>query len=454
MMSNNSTLSQSGRIHSLRSCFPETKSADYSNGESTLSQSGRSHSLQSCFPETKSADYSNGKSPEDNYVSIGIERSSDDINHKESTSLKLKQLSNRGVTTISRSGRNHSFRSCFPEMKSAEGSGCKSPEDNDVSIRVEQYFDDINYKESTPPQKTDDDISSASSSGKPSVASVPSEMNAPFLSIFDTQKLLQHHPNASTVLQAGGNDADVGLNRSTRLVCNSYSSISRGTNFDAVTHMEDSFTTFQLGTMPYSGVFSGEIRDSGLRTYVFLYLAALKGDWEIAKEFLYLNPQAVRAKITRGSETALHIAAGARHTRFVEELVKLMRPEDLAVQNKVGNTALCFAAASGIRKIAEVMVNKNKELPSIRGSKGALPVYMATLLGHKDMVRYLYSVTDEKVVAEEDRIGLLIAAITANLLVDVLINTTLDFSSLRKSRVKALWLMSSGELILKMKPSR
>ncbi|XP_057510231.1 uncharacterized protein LOC130792705 [Actinidia eriantha] len=342
MMSNNSTLSQSGRIHSLRSCFPETKSADYSNGKSTLS----------------------------------------------------------------RSGRNHSLRSCFPEMKSAEGSGCKSPEDNDVSIRVEQYFDDINYKESTPPQKADDDISSASSSGKPSVASVPSEMNAPFPSIFDTQKPLQNHPNASTVLQAGGNDADVGLNRS----------ISQGTNFDAVTHMEDSFTTFQLGTMPYSGVFSGEIRDSGLRTYVFLYLAALKGDWEIAQEFLYLNPQAVRAKITRGSETALHIAAGARHTRFVEELVKLMRPEDLAVQNKVGNTALCFAAASGIRKIAEVMVNKNKELPSIRGSKGALPVYMATLLGHKDMVRYLYSVTNEEVVAEEDRIGLLIAAITANLL--------------------------------------
>ena len=111
----------------------------------------------------------------------------------------------------------------------------------------------------------------------------------------------------------------------------------------------------------------------------------------------------------------LHIAAGARHTRFVEELVKLMRPEDLTVQNKVGNTALCFAAASGIRKIAEVMVNKNKELPSIRGSKGALPMYMATLLGHKDMVRYLYSVTDEEVVTEEDRIGLLIAAITANL---------------------------------------
>ncbi|GFS44995.1 hypothetical protein Acr_00g0093490 [Actinidia rufa] len=304
-------------------------------------------------------------------------------------------------------------------MKSAEGSGRKSPEDNDVSISIEQTFDDTSYKESNSPQKADDDISPASPSGNPSVASVPSEMNAPFLSISDTPKstipMLQIDSNASTLPQAGGSDTDVSLNQSMRQVGNGYSSMCQGTNCDAEIHMEDSFTSFQLGTMPYSGVISGEIRGTGLRTYVVLYLAALKGDWEIAKEFLNVNPQAACARITRGSETALHIAAGARHTRFVEELVKLMRSEDLAVQNKVGNTALCFAAASGIRKIAEVMVNKNNKLPSIRGSKGALPIYMATLLGHKDMVWYLYSVTAGEGVTEEDRISLLIASITANL---------------------------------------
>ena len=160
--------------------------------------------------------------------------------------------------------------------------------------------------------------------------------------------------------------------------------------------------------------FAGEIRTCGLRSYVVLYLAALRGDWEIAREFLDSNPVALRARITRGLETALHVAAGASHTRFVGELVKLMRPEDLALQNKVGNTALCFAAASGVRKIAELMVEKNKELPSIRGSKGALPLYMAALLGHRDMVWYLYSVT-QQVLTEKDLICLLIAAITANL---------------------------------------
>ena len=162
-------------------------------------------------------------------------------------------------------------------------------------------------------------------------------------------------------------------------------------------------------------VFPGEIRSNGLKAYVLLCLAALNGDWKSAKAFLESNPQAVRARITRRSETALHIAAGARHTRFVEELVKLMKPADLALQNKVGNTALCFAAASGITRIAEVMVNKNRELAMIRGSKGATPLYMAALVGHKDMVRYLYSVTEEDNLTKEDRIGLLVAAITANL---------------------------------------
>ncbi|KAG8635700.1 hypothetical protein MANES_16G055600v8 [Manihot esculenta] len=116
-----------------------------------------------------------------------------------------------------------------------------------------------------------------------------------------------------------------------------------------------------------------------------------------------------------GSETVLHIAAGARHTLFVKKLVKKMTPDDLALQNKVGNTALCFAAVSGITEIAKVLVNKNKNLPLVRGSKGATPLYMAVLLGRGDMVRYLYSVTDDKDLSGEDRIGLLVAAITSNL---------------------------------------
>ncbi|XP_050372667.1 uncharacterized protein LOC126790471 isoform X2 [Argentina anserina] len=146
--------------------------------------------------------------------------------------------------------------------------------------------------------------------------------------------------------------------------------------------------------------------------YVTLHLAALNGDWISARNFLQLKPEAVRAKITKGSETALHIAAGAKRTLFVEELVKWMTPDDLELKNDVGNTALYFAAVSGIKRIAEVMVDINPSLPQIRGTKNLTPLHMATLLGHREIVWYLY---DKTSLTEDDYIGLLISAITADL---------------------------------------
>ncbi|CAN4080367.1 unnamed protein product [Withania somnifera] len=149
--------------------------------------------------------------------------------------------------------------------------------------------------------------------------------------------------------------------------------------------------------------------------YVPLYQAALGGNWEKAREFFSLHPDATSARITKGWETALHIAAGANKIQFVEELVKIMSPLELALQNKYENTALCFAAASGLTKIAEVMVMKNRLLPMVRGSKGVTPLHMAALLGHREMVWYLYSVTDHQYLSKEDYISLLIATINSNL---------------------------------------
>ncbi|WVZ20522.1 hypothetical protein V8G54_007844 [Vigna mungo] len=156
-------------------------------------------------------------------------------------------------------------------------------------------------------------------------------------------------------------------------------------------------------------------RPMDLRMYLPLYRAALKGDWEKANEFLNLHPGAENARISKGMETALHISAGARHTKFVEELVKRMRIKDLEIQNKDKNTALCFAAASGVTKIAKLMVERNINLPGIRGSEGVTPLYVATLLGQRDMVWYLYSVTDHEILKTEDYFSLLIAAISTDL---------------------------------------
>ncbi|CAI0401798.1 unnamed protein product [Linum tenue] len=167
--------------------------------------------------------------------------------------------------------------------------------------------------------------------------------------------------------------------------------------------------------MKYEGAKLGEKRFKGHQRHVPLYLAALKGDWRTAKAYLQWHPTAIRAYITRGLETALHIAAGARHTVFVRKLVKKMTVDDLALQNKVGNTALCFAAVAGITETAKVLVNKNRSLPLVRGSKGATPLYMAVLLGKRDMAWYLYTVTEDNALSGEDRIGLLVAAITSDL---------------------------------------
>lgn len=146
-----------------------------------------------------------------------------------------------------------------------------------------------------------------------------------------------------------------------------------------------------------------------------LYQAALKGDWARAKAFIIRRPEALTARITKGWERALHIAAGAKQIKFVEELVELMDPPELAIQNKFGNTALCFAAASGITRIAEVMVAKNNHLPMVRGSKGVTPLHMAALLGYRDMVWYLFSVTDPQCLTKEDYVGLIIATISTDL---------------------------------------
>ncbi|KAL6350241.1 hypothetical protein AAG906_004186 [Vitis piasezkii] len=146
-----------------------------------------------------------------------------------------------------------------------------------------------------------------------------------------------------------------------------------------------------------------------------LYGAAMKGDWKTAEGIFKMFPPAVRMTITQGRDTTLHIAAAAKHVQFVEEMVKMMEPKDLELQNKYSNTALCFAAASGIVGIAEVMVKKNENLPMIQGGGGMIPLHMAALLGHSEMVRYLYNKTVHEHLAPGDWVGLLNTCISTDL---------------------------------------
>ncbi|XP_039169965.1 uncharacterized protein LOC104447703 [Eucalyptus grandis] len=124
---------------------------------------------------------------------------------------------------------------------------------------------------------------------------------------------------------------------------------------------------------PCTGAFRRQPIGSGCTA---LLVAALRGDWKAGKEFLY-------GRITGNLETALHIAAGGGHREFVEELVKMMMPNELEMQNKVGNTALVFTTASGVREIAMAMVKKNPQLPLIRDSNESMPLCIAALSGNK-----------------------------------------------------------------------
>ncbi|PWA60786.1 Ankyrin repeat-containing protein [Artemisia annua] len=67
-----------------------------------------------------------------------------------------------------------------------------------------------------------------------------------------------------------------------------------------------------------------------------------------------------------------------------------MEKEDLELQNKSGNTALCLATAGGNTRMAKIMVDKNKSLLTIPGSNEMMPLYMAALFGNRGTVEYLY----------------------------------------------------------------
>ncbi|KAA8541202.1 hypothetical protein F0562_025191 [Nyssa sinensis] len=88
-----------------------------------------------------------------------------------------------------------------------------------------------------------------------------------------------------------------------------------------------------------------------------LHTAALKGGWKAAEHVIKADHTLVKAHITQGKETALHVAAAAEHVFFVAKLVEKMNENDLELQNKMGNTALCFAAATGNVQIAQLMVD-------------------------------------------------------------------------------------------------
>ncbi|KAI3962205.1 hypothetical protein MKX01_030755 [Papaver californicum] len=124
-----------------------------------------------------------------------------------------------------------------------------------------------------------------------------------------------------------------------------------------------------------------------LNKYLPLYKAAVEGNWEKAKDFFdNVDKKAVAARITFSSETALHVAAGAGHLMFMKNLMKLLKPKQLEIKNKEGETALQNAVIAGNFEAVKAMVQKNPKLTLIPDNYGWIPL---------EMIDYLYSVTRE-----------------------------------------------------------
>lgn len=134
-----------------------------------------------------------------------------------------------------------------------------------------------------------------------------------------------------------------------------------------------------------------KLKDLG--SYLPLYKAALGGKWKEARKFIDEDPEALTAKITIASETALHIAVGTgKDIAFVEKLITRMSPEELALTDQNGETALSVAAIVGNKTAAELLFNKNPDLPNIL-SKAGMPIHRAAQYGQRDMISYLLEVT-------------------------------------------------------------
>jgi ankyrin repeat protein len=147
-----------------------------------------------------------------------------------------------------------------------------------------------------------------------------------------------------------------------------------------------------------------------------LYRAGLEADWQAAKAILEWDPDAVRLPISDDKQNILHIATLAKCSTFVTKLLEWMHPDDLELEDKYQNTALYYAALSGTVNIAQAMVNINKKLPLIRsGTTKVLPLHAASMLPHREMVLYLFSVTGFEQLTATERINFLCSTIYADL---------------------------------------
>ncbi|KAF7820243.1 ankyrin repeat-containing protein NPR4-like isoform X1 [Senna tora] len=137
-----------------------------------------------------------------------------------------------------------------------------------------------------------------------------------------------------------------------------------------------------------------------------MYKAICDNNWQIAREMVEQDSELLCARLTPSGQTPLHVAALFRHLNLVEELVKKSPKENLEIVDSFGNTPLIIAIVTGDIGISKCMVERNTKILGIPTPSSELPVSLAFRYGHKEMGRYLYSVTPfEFLVPERGHLG-------------------------------------------------
>ncbi|KAH7845739.1 hypothetical protein Vadar_005446 [Vaccinium darrowii] len=158
--------------------------------------------------------------------------------------------------------------------------------------------------------------------------------------------------------------------------------------------MSSVFGRYETAKEIWEGI-AGPEKDFRLFHYLELYKAAIKGDWETADKFIQKEPDAVRARITVDSETALIVAVkrvGGKD--FVEKLVEKMSPDDLAICDNGGRTALHRAAGFGNIEVAKLLVEKNQALLDMETHSKERALFYAAERGDRKLVDWLMELTN------------------------------------------------------------
>ncbi|XP_048133990.1 uncharacterized protein LOC115727320 [Rhodamnia argentea] len=124
-----------------------------------------------------------------------------------------------------------------------------------------------------------------------------------------------------------------------------------------------------------------------------LLQAAFKGDWESAKRFFEQDSASKTAKITRRSETVLHVAALSAQDQFFENLVELLSPYPKALERVDcdGRTALHNAVLCGRIRMVKALVRCNPRLTQLADNEGRVPWGISAVEAsmHKEIAWFL-----------------------------------------------------------------